>query len=113
MAVEELAKYQRIAGELRDLIRSGGYAPGARLPSKAELIGHYEVAQRTVDEALRVLREEGLVYSVQGVGTFVSDPLPEVARSEYETVMQRIDGLTEEVRQLRGEVASLRQAREA
>jgi hypothetical protein len=50
---------------------------------------------------------------VQGVGTFVSDPLPEVARSEYETVMQRIDGLTEEVRQLRGEVASLRQAREA
>lgn len=113
MAGEDSWKYERIAGDLRARIRSGEYAPGSRLPSKSQLTSEYEVSDGPVNEALKVLRTEGLVETRQGSGSFVCDPLPEVAQSEYETVMGRIDKLSEEVRQLRGEVASMRQAREA
>lgn len=113
MAGEDSWKYERIAGELRAGIRSGKYAPGSRLPSKSELTARHGVSEGPVNEALRVLRGEGLIETRQGKGAFVSDPLPEVALSEYETVMGRIDSLADEVRQLRGEVAALRRARGA
>jgi DNA-binding GntR family transcriptional regulator len=113
VAGEDSWKYERIAGDLRARIRSGEYAPGSRLPSKSELKAAHGVSDGPVNEAVKVLRGEGLVESRQGSGLFVCDPLPEVALSEYETVMGRIDGLAEEVRRLRGEVTELRRAREA
>jgi DNA-binding GntR family transcriptional regulator len=63
--------YLRIAGELRERIVSGDLAPGAMLPSIRRLAQEYDVALITAQKALRVLREEGLTYSVQGWGTFV------------------------------------------
>ena len=113
MADDDSWKYERIAGDLRARIRSGEYAPGSRLPSKNELKARHGVSDGPVNEAFKILRNEGLVETRQGKGAFVCDPLPEVALSEHEIVMGRIDELAEEVRQLRGEVAALRQAREA
>lgn len=114
MADDDPWKYERIAGDLRARIRSGEYAPGAKLPSKRELkLEHKVRSEGPVNQALRILQGEGLIETHQGQGAFVCNPLPEVALSEYETVMRRIDALTDEVRQLRGEVAAIRQAREA
>lgn len=113
MAGEDSWKYERIADELRARIRGGEYAPGSRLPSKSEMKQQHDVSDGPVNEALRVLRAEGLVETRQGSGIFVCDPLPEKALSEFEVVMGRVDGLAEEVRRLRGEVAQLRRAREA
>jgi DNA-binding GntR family transcriptional regulator len=107
------AKYRLIADDVRARIRSGECEPGSRLPSKNELKAHYGVAGATLDKALALV--QGLIETRSGVGMFVRDPLPEEDEpaSEYETVMGRIDGLAEEVRRLRGEVAELKQAREA
>jgi GntR family transcriptional regulator len=63
--------YKQIADSLRTAIRSGELAPGARLPSEAELIRDFGVAQGTVRNALNLLRTEGLLYSEQGRGVFV------------------------------------------
>ncbi len=52
MTGEEPPKYRQIADDLRARIHSGEYAPGARLPSKAELMARYETALGTVDRAL-------------------------------------------------------------
>jgi GntR family transcriptional regulator len=102
MAREVPAKYQQLADDLRARIRSGEYEPGSQLPSKAALMGKHHVALGTVNEALRVLRGEGLLETRQGTGTYVCDPLPdEGAPSEYETMMERLDGMTDEVRRLR------------
>ncbi|MFF0631295.1 GntR family transcriptional regulator [Nocardia sp. NPDC004151] len=64
-------KYQAIADDLRDKIVAGTYAVGSQLPTKAELMTQYDVALNTVDRALDVLRDLGLIESQQGVGTFV------------------------------------------
>ena len=111
MAGGEPAKYRLIADDVRARIASGEYAPGSRLPSKAELMKHYGVALGTLDRALAQVQE--YIETRQGVGMFVRDPLPEKQLSEFEIVMGRVDGLADEVRRLRGLVEEIRREREA
>lgn len=44
------------------------------LPSERELMQRYDVSRVTVRRAVQGLAQDGLVYRVQGAGTFVSDP---------------------------------------
>ncbi|MEU2654177.1 GntR family transcriptional regulator [Streptomyces sp. NPDC007325] len=68
--------YQLLADEIRQQIRSGRIKPGERVPSSRDLEAKYEIANMTARSALRVLRDEGLIYSKPGVGNFVVDTLP-------------------------------------
>lgn len=63
--------YQQIAGILRDRIRSGEIPPGRRIPSLTELEAEYDVARDTLRKAIQVLKDEGLVETVVGMGVFV------------------------------------------
>ena len=67
----ELSPYARIAAELRDQIETGALAPGDRVPSTREITRRCGVAMATATKALAVLRQEGIVRSVPGVGTVV------------------------------------------
>lgn len=108
MAREEPPKYRQIADDLRARIEAGEYPPGARLPSKAELMSSYDVALNTVDNAIGVLRSLGLAQTRQGVGTYVCDPLPTgQPSSEYEAMTGRVDELAEEIRQMRERLAAV------
>ncbi|MGW4894583.1 winged helix-turn-helix domain-containing protein [Kitasatospora sp. NPDC004240] len=64
--------FRLIADQLRREIKAGAPAPGTRLPSARQLQQRFEVASSTVQGALAVLKREGLVYSVQGRGSYVS-----------------------------------------
>ncbi|MGI5438459.1 GntR family transcriptional regulator [Streptomyces shenzhenensis] len=68
--------YIRTADELRKQIQDGRLAPGAKLPSARDLQAQYGIANSTAQNALRVLKEEGLIYSVQGRGVFVRQLSP-------------------------------------
>lgn len=52
-------------------IKSGAYRPDERLPTEHDLAAEFEVSRPVVREALRRLREQGLIYSRQGAGSFV------------------------------------------
>ena len=54
-------------------IKSGSYGSGERLPTEHALAAEFQVSRPIVREALRRLRELGLVYSRQGAGTFVRE----------------------------------------
>lgn len=66
--------YLQLAAILRGQIESGEYAAGRRLPSKADLRHTYQVSQGTVEHALALLRDEGLVETVMGKGQYVIPP---------------------------------------
>jgi GntR family transcriptional regulator len=66
--------YIQVARALKDEIVSGVYPVGAQLPTEDELCGRFSVSRYTVREALRRLREDGLVASRQGAGTVVVPP---------------------------------------
>ena len=68
--------YVQVAGDLRQRIRAGEYAPGQRLPSADDLHEIYDVAPNTARKALILLREEGLAEMTHGRGTFVRRGLP-------------------------------------
>ena len=50
---------------------SGDIEPGAQLPSTMALVETYGVANQTVQNAMRLLKDAGLIYTVKGQGTFV------------------------------------------
>ncbi len=66
--------YLQIKNMLAQRILDGDYAPHERLPSESELMKVFGVSRITVRQALRDLHADGLVFSVQGKGTFVAKP---------------------------------------
>lgn len=66
--------YVQIRENLRQEILEGNYAPHARLPSEKSLMGQFGVSRITIRQALSDLHNEGLVFSAQGKGTYVSKP---------------------------------------
>lgn len=65
--------YQQVANALRAAILTRSFAPGEKLPSGPELSKRYGVARMTVQQAIRLLRDEGLVVSRQGSGVYVRE----------------------------------------
>lgn len=66
--------YAQIKEIIKQRILDGEYAIHERLPSESEMMKVFGVSRITVRQALRDLHSEGLVFSVQGKGTFVSRP---------------------------------------
>ena len=52
-------------------IKSGAYAPDERLPTEHDLAAEFQVSRPVVRQALKKLRDQGLIYSRQGAGSFV------------------------------------------
>lgn len=65
--------YQQVANALRAAILTRTFKPGDKLPSGPELSERYGVARMTIQHAMRVLRDEGLIVSRQGSGAFVRE----------------------------------------
>ena len=53
-------------------IKSGAYAPDERLPTEHDLAAEFQVSRPVVREALKKLRDQRLIYSRQGAGSFVA-----------------------------------------
>ncbi len=66
------ALWSAIAATLRAEIAEGAYAPGARLPTEAELSARFGVNRHTLRRALSDLANAGLVVSRRGSGVFVA-----------------------------------------
>jgi DNA-binding GntR family transcriptional regulator len=66
--------FRQAADDLRKRIEKKEFGPGQVLPSIKALAAEYGVAPQTMQNALRILRDDRLVVSQQGRGLFVRDP---------------------------------------
>lgn len=64
-------RYRTLADSLRADVQSGRYPVGSQLPTELELCRTEGVSRHTARDALRLLREAGLVERRQGAGTTV------------------------------------------
>jgi len=64
--------YIQLADILREMITSGELPPRAPLPSESYLQQEQGVARGTARQAVRVLREEGLVVTITGRASYVA-----------------------------------------
>ncbi len=69
--------WRQLAAILRARIRDGTYPPGRVIPSEKTMQQEFGVARGTIRKAVALIRDEGLVVTVAGRGTYVADPLPE------------------------------------
>lgn len=73
-AVEPRRLYRQIADQIAQLIASGEFLPGARLPAERELATSLGVSRASVREAIISLEMGGLVEVRVGSGIFVTAP---------------------------------------
>ena len=65
-------KYERLAEALQERVQT--MPPDHSLPTERELLEEYGVSRATVRQAIRLLVQRGLVYNIQGSGTYVANP---------------------------------------
>lgn len=72
-----MLKYQGVAEDIIQRIRSGEYKPNDRLPTIDELCAQYDVSKITIKKAMDELEVHGLIARRRGSGTYVKGTLPE------------------------------------
>ncbi|WP_432867382.1 GntR family transcriptional regulator [Microbispora rosea] len=99
--------YLRIADDIRRDIAAGRYAVGEQLPVARELAERYGVAMMTISNALAVLRDDGLIETRQGAGSFVigqpagdADSRPEGHSDEFRLLSEQLQEIREHMRKL-------------
>jgi GntR family transcriptional regulator len=90
----ELSIYRQIMRQIVEAIASGQLEGGAKLPSHRELSEQIVVAPLTVKKAYDELEALGYIETQRGRGTFVSEKLPKVNKTD------NLDKIEEEGRQL-------------
>ncbi len=66
-------KHEQIRDLIREMIIGGELAPGSRVPSQNQMKRQFGVSHNTVREAIGSLVHEGLLYRIQGKGTYVAE----------------------------------------
>ena len=69
-----------LAARMLELIRSGAFRPGERLPPIARMAREFRVGAPTVRQALTKLEMLGVVDVRHGLGVYVRDVPPQVQR---------------------------------
>ena len=65
--------YQQLSTILRNRIQACEYPRGSRIPSLVALTAEFGIAEVTVQKAVNLLKDEGLLIGSVGRGIYVSD----------------------------------------
>ena len=90
-----MAKYKTVADALRKQITRGDYPKGGQLPNQNELAEKFDTSRVTIKKALDLLSIEGLVFSIQGSGTYVKKNIRQLSETGMK-IGQNI-GLTHQI----------------
>ncbi|MCX4530144.1 GntR family transcriptional regulator [Streptomyces sp. NPDC002596] len=77
-------RWRQVAEVIRQRIADGTYAPRTRVPSVLQLQAEFGIAAATGQKVHRALREDGLIYTEPGLGSFVARPLPPAGGASQE-----------------------------
>ena len=108
--------YEQIVQQVEESIHKGTLKPGDQLPPERELAQQFGVSRTAVREAVKALREKGLVEAYPGRGTFIMDGASYSIRLSLDRMMKvgqaEGSGYLAEVREiLEPEIAALAAAR--
>lgn len=89
-------RYGHVASVLRDQILQGRYPVGDELPAIAHLADEFNVSHMTAKQALRVLKDQGVITTGRGVrARVVSLPAESTASiaAQLQAIHDRLDSL--------------------
>ena len=91
----EMKRYEQLAEQIAELIRSGVLAPGERVPSVRKMSSQLSVSHATVLQAYANLEDMGLIRALPQSGFYVHQtagltaPTPDIARVERPSMVTR------------------------
>src|SRR5918994_3682811 len=102
VAIEPLEReprlYERVVDKVLDLISSGAWKPGFRLPPERELSEAFGVSRTVVREAIKALEARGVLESTTGSGVSVRLADYNMVSPALGTYMQLSSGVDFEIR---------------
>ncbi|HEY6766158.1 MAG TPA: FadR/GntR family transcriptional regulator [Candidatus Sulfotelmatobacter sp.] len=78
--------YEQIVEQIEESILKGALKPGDQLPAERDLAQRFGVSRTAVREAVKALREKGLVEAYSGRGTFITDGTSQAVRQSLDLV---------------------------
>lgn len=75
--------YELIVEQIEASILNGTLKPGDQLPPERELAERFAVSRTAVREAIKTLREKGLVEAYPGRGTFITNQTVQTMRDSF------------------------------
>jgi GntR family transcriptional regulator, transcriptional repressor for pyruvate dehydrogenase complex len=76
--------YEQIVQQIEESIVKGDLKTGDQLPAERELAQRFGVSRTAVREAVKALREKGLVEAYSGRGTFITDGTRQAVRQSLD-----------------------------
>jgi len=80
--------YEQIVQQIEESIVKGDLKPGDQLPAERELAQRFGVSRTAVREAVKALREKGLVEAYSGRGTFITDGTTQAVRQSLDLMVK-------------------------
>jgi GntR family transcriptional repressor for pyruvate dehydrogenase complex len=80
--------YEQIVQQIEESVLKGTLKPGDQLPAERELAQQLGVSRTAVREAVKALREKGLVEAYSGRGTFITDGTSHAARQSFDLMVK-------------------------
>ena len=90
-----IPKYLQISTWLKELIHTGRYKIGEKLPSEIELSKTCDVNRNTLRQAIAELVSAGILKKEKGMGTFVSSSMPLALKHKLKSISSFKDDLRE------------------
>jgi GntR family transcriptional repressor for pyruvate dehydrogenase complex len=80
--------YEQIVQQIEESVLNGSLKPGDQLPAERDLAQRLGVSRTAVREAVKTLREKGLVEAYSGRGTFITDGTSQAARQSFDLMVK-------------------------
>lgn len=76
--------YEQIVNQIETRVAAGDLKVGEKLPSEFELAAQFEVSRTAIREAVKILRQKGLIDILPGKGTFVTNGTPLALQQSFD-----------------------------
>ena len=80
--------FEQIVQQIEESVLNGSLKPGDQLPAERDLAQRLGVSRTAVREAVKTLREKGLVEAYSGRGTFITDGTSHAARQSFDLMVK-------------------------
>ncbi|WP_026689060.1 GntR family transcriptional regulator [Alteribacter aurantiacus] len=91
--------YRKIASQMKEHIHKKSWKEGEAIPTEAKLAETFHASRVTVRQAIQLLVQEGLLYKIQGSGTYVKE-------TKIEHNIYSLRGFTEEMKAYGKEISN-------
>lgn len=85
--------YLQITDIVKSKIISGFYAPGSKMPSIRDMALEYEVTPNTIQRALQILEQDGLICTERTNGKFVTTQvscIKQIRNEQLSTIVRQV-----------------------